>query len=82
MVEKVRLVPTTENSHPFARAAEKCHFAENGYVEEEYFVYGKANLYDADENEKPFVIAADVPYVNRVLRSGGRRMCSGLAGTS
>ena len=67
MVEKVRLVPTTENSHPFARAAEKCHFAENGYVEEEYFVYGKANLYDADENEKPFVIAADVPYVNRVL---------------
>ena len=67
MIEKVRLIPTTEKSHPFARAAEKCHFSENGYLEEEYFVYGTANLYDADENEKPFVIASDVPYVNRML---------------
>ena len=56
MIEKVRLIPTTEKSHPFARAAEKCHFSENGYLEEEYFVYGTANLYDADKNEKPLEI--------------------------
>ena len=67
MVEKVRLVPETADSHPFARAAVKCDFAGNGYVEEEFFVYGKANLYDADENEKAHVIASDVPYVNRML---------------
>ena len=67
MIQKVRLVPTTETSHPFARAALKCAFAENGYAEDEYFVYGTANLYDVDENEVPSVIAPDVPYVNRML---------------
>ena len=67
MVEKIRLVPTTETSHPFARADVKCNFKENGYVEDEYFVYGKANLYDANPDERPVVIAENVPYVNRML---------------
>ena len=53
MVEKVRLVPETADSHPFAPGGGQVRFAGNGYVEEEFFVYGKANLYDADETRRP-----------------------------
>ena len=38
-----------------------------GYVEQEYFLSGKANVYDLDASGKLLVKSADVPYVNRII---------------
>ncbi len=67
MITKLEKILATEQSHPFATAVEKCRFKERGYVEEEYFMYGTANIYDADEDENVSVLYPDVPYVNRFL---------------
>ena len=52
MIEKIEQIAVTETSHPFATAYEKCRFAEKGYIEEEYFISGKANVYGWDNGEK------------------------------
>ncbi len=68
MITKHVYVPVTETSHPFCRAELKSHMAEHGYAEDEYFVYGDANIYSEDQ-----VTHAVTPrytgceYVNRVL---------------
>lgn len=67
MIEKIKKIPVTKESHPFATAVKKCDFPGRGYVEDEYFMYGTANLYEADENEQVSVIYKDAPYVNRFL---------------
>lgn len=66
MIEKIEQIAVTETSHPFATACEKCRFAEKGYIEEEYFIYGKANVYGWDNGEKT-VLLPDNPYTNRIL---------------
>jgi hypothetical protein len=50
-----------------------------GYVEEEFFVSGKANVYDLDETNKVVVITPDAPYTTRILirRPGSRHDFSG-----
>ncbi|WP_181034185.1 alpha/beta hydrolase domain-containing protein [Arthrobacter sp. GMC3] len=63
-------LPVTSVSYPFstmARAIEPIDLAGAGYLEEEYFVSGTANVYAADDNGKPLVDEAGVPYVNRLL---------------
>lgn len=66
MIQKFEYVPVTETSHPYATAAVKCRFPEVGYVEDEYFMHGTANVYAHHQGEL-MVAAADAPYVTRLL---------------
>lgn len=66
MIEKIEQIETTEASHPFASAYKKCNLAEKGYVEEEFFIHGKANVYGWVDGKKG-VLFPDNPYVNRIL---------------
>lgn len=67
MIEKIKLIPAAADSHPFAHAAEKCRFSEIGYLEDEYFMWGTANVYKSGEDDVPSVIYNGAPYVNRFL---------------
>jgi hypothetical protein len=61
-------IPITPTSYPFT--AEGTDLAANGYTLEEYFVSGKANVYDwgADGQAlKPQVRTANAPYTTRIL---------------
>ena len=66
MINKYERIPVTENSHPLIAAADKCKFDEHGYVEEELFFYGTANVYRKEKGKLEFR-AKDAPYVNRML---------------
>ena len=45
MIQKMEFIPTTAESYPFQAAAGKCNFEAAGYVEDEYFMSGTANVY-------------------------------------
>jgi hypothetical protein len=63
-------LPVTESSHPFGGAAWQLQpqdLAAHGYVEEEYLVSGKANVYDWGTNNQAVVRTPDTPYVTRVI---------------
>ena len=63
-------LPATPDSYPFstmARALKPVDLAGCGYVEEEYFVSGTANVYSRDAAGLPVVDGAGIPYINRVL---------------
>ena len=63
-------IPVTEKSHPYcAMAFSRCRMdlSRYGYVEEEYFLSGKANVYDLDENGQIYVKYESLPYKNRIL---------------
>lgn len=66
MITKVEKIITTAESHPFMTAAGKNGFAEAGYVEEEYFISGTANVYERQDGGKG-IRFADAPYKNRIL---------------
>ena len=62
-------IPVTDTSYPFMdrmgpprEAALKA-----GYVEEEFFVSGFANVYDWDASGNPVVRTPDAPYTTRIL---------------
>jgi hypothetical protein len=60
----------TGSSHPFGGAAWQLQpqdLAAHGYVEEEYLVRGKANVYDWAADNKAVVRTADAPYTTRML---------------
>jgi len=67
MLKEVKLIPVTEASHPFATAVNACAFEQNGYLEDEYFLTGTANIYEEDPMGKLSVSTPDAPYVNRIL---------------
>ncbi|MCX4315607.1 MAG: alpha/beta hydrolase domain-containing protein, partial [Lachnospiraceae bacterium] len=67
MIKEMKQIPVTENSHPFASAVFHCKLEELGYVEEEYFMSGMANVYREGEYQKPEVIFPDAPYTTRLL---------------
>lgn len=67
MIEQIKWIPATADSHPFAHAAEKCRFSEIGYIEDEYFMRGTANVYESGEDDVPETIYRGAPYVNRFL---------------
>lgn len=67
MITEMRLIPVREGEHPFASAAKKCRFDEIGYVEDEYFMSGTANVYEEDELQNPRVSIPDAPYTTRLL---------------
>lgn len=66
MIQRIEKVEITKTTYPFARAYTKCGFAERGYVEEEFFIHGLANVYGW-KDEKKVVIFPENPYVNRIL---------------
>ena len=68
-VPAARLVPITAASYPFGAADHQLrpeNLAAAGYVEEEYIVSGKANVYDWLP-AGAVVRSADAPYATRVL---------------
>jgi alpha/beta hydrolase family protein len=63
-------VPVSAESHSFGAAAHTLQpqdLAQMGYIEEEYFISGQANVYDWPERGTLTVRTADVPYTTRVL---------------
>jgi hypothetical protein len=63
-------LPVTASSHPFGGAAWQMQpqdLAAHGYVEEEYLVSGKANVYDWGADDKPVVRTPHAPYTTRVI---------------
>lgn len=64
-------IPVTANSYPFNSLSHLVFpqdLSQFGYVEEEYFVSGHANVYDLDElSGRVIVRTANAPYTTRVL---------------
>jgi hypothetical protein len=63
-------LPVTPASYPFLAAhklAEPMDLARAGYVEEEFFVSGAANVYDWGTTGELSVVSAGAPYTNRIL---------------
>ncbi len=68
MIHEIRNIPITESSYPFQAAARRCHFDEIGYVEEEYFMSGTANVYtEVNRDHEVGVQIPDAPYTTRLL---------------
>ena len=68
MITVMKKIPVTADSYPFQTAAKRCEFDKIGYIEDEYFMSGTANIYtetDADHHVKP--IYENAPYTTRVL---------------
>ncbi len=61
-------IPVTETSYPF-NAAKRTNqdLAKSGYVEEEFFISGLANVYDFDAESKVIIKTENAPYANRIL---------------
>ncbi|WP_059009720.1 alpha/beta hydrolase domain-containing protein [Streptomyces specialis] len=75
-------IPQTADSHAFGAAAHQGvpeDLRRSGYVEEEYFLSGEANVYDWPEPGPAVVRTADVPYTTRMLvrRPANPRQASG-----
>jgi Alpha/beta hydrolase domain len=63
-------IPVTSYSYPFMsadHAAEPFDLSKVGYVEKEYFVSGRANVYDYASNGGLKIRTADAPYTTRIL---------------
>lgn len=63
-------VQVTSDSYPFNGADHSVvpqNIGSSNYIEEEYFVSGKANVYDYDAAGKVIVRHADAPYTTRIL---------------
>ncbi|MGH9642155.1 MAG: alpha/beta hydrolase domain-containing protein [Terriglobales bacterium] len=63
-------IPVTRSSHPFmsaSRAVEPFDLKKTGYVEEEYFVSGQANVYDYASGGGLGIKAPGAPYTTRIL---------------
>ena len=67
MIARMEKIPVTPSSHPFAHAAVRCRFDELDYAEDEFFLYGTANVYEEDAQGAASILYADAPYVNRLL---------------
>ncbi|MCL2866317.1 MAG: alpha/beta hydrolase domain-containing protein [Clostridia bacterium] len=67
MIEKLWQVPCTEVSHPYLQAGFRCEFAKNGYVEDEYFFSGTANVYAEEPEGTAKIIYERAPYCTRFL---------------
>lgn len=63
-------IPVTETSYPFC-SMKHCRvpldLEQYGYVEEEYFISGYANIYDVTEDDRLTIAKEAVPYKNRIL---------------
>jgi hypothetical protein len=63
-------IKVTSESYPFNGADHSVvpqNIASSNYIEEEYFISGKANVYDYDATGKVIVKRSDAPYTTRIL---------------
>ncbi|MBO6157896.1 MAG: hypothetical protein J6P72_01385 [Firmicutes bacterium] len=67
MIRSIHLVPVSEKSHPFGTALFAVPLSDSGYVEEEYFFDGTANVYERAENGGKRIRFADAPYTSRLM---------------
>ena len=67
MIQRIYKKEYSEVSHPFPTAVRKPGFMEAGYVEEEYFFEGTANVYEEAGEKTRRVIHENLPYCNRFL---------------
>lgn len=66
MILEMKRIPV-ENVRPFMTAVDSCNFAACGYVEDEYFMSGTANIYEEDALGQLSVSTPDAPYTTRLL---------------
>jgi hypothetical protein len=66
MITELKKVPVTTDSYPFITAEFHCRLSEKGYVEDEYFMSGTANVYEEDGAGLK-VLFPDAPYTTRLL---------------
>lgn len=68
MITQMKYIPTDRDNYPFQSAAKKCRFDEIGYIEDEYFMSGTANIYtETDPDHHVKSIFKDAPYTTRLL---------------
>ena len=67
MILSMQKIPVTENSWPFISAVKPCELEKHGYVEEEFFQTGTANIYGEGPDGKLEVTVPDAPYTTRLL---------------
>ena len=67
MIHTITRKETGANSQPFTAAAKQLDFPALGYVEEEYFFSGTANVYGRVSAAEMCVLVQDAPYTNRFL---------------
>ncbi len=69
MITEMKRIPITTESYPFQAAAGKCEFDRIGYIEDEYFMSGTANIYTESDSaaHSVEVLYADAPYTTRLL---------------
>ncbi len=76
MLTNIVSVPTTPESKPFAAAVDICGFEKLGYVEEEFFLSGTANVYQEGEKHHPEVLYTDAPYTTRIIVRRPKDKCN------
>ena len=67
MITEMKKIPVTEQSVPFMTATKSCDFEKYGYVEDEYFQTGTANIYAEDARGNLIVTTPDAPYTTRLF---------------
>lgn len=67
MIATITRKDTTEASRPFTCAARQMDLEAVGYMEEEYFFSGTANVYAKASDTQMTVLACNAPYTNRFL---------------
>ncbi len=67
MIRRIYRKENTATSHPFPSAAHKLGFEEAGYVEDEYFFEGTANVYEEHGERSKKILHENMPYCNRFL---------------
>ena len=67
MIQRIYLKKSDDRSHPFPTARQKLGFDEAGYVEEEYFFEGTANVYEENGKSEKKILHEAMPYCNRFL---------------
>ncbi len=68
MINKIWQIPINAENYPFQAADRRCHLEELGYVEEEYFMSGTANVYtEKGHDHEVEVLCPDAPYTTRLL---------------
>ena len=67
MIKDIIKKETNQTSYPFMSARVNADLDAHGYLEEEFFFSGTANVYGRDLNGAAKVLAADAPYTNRFL---------------
>jgi hypothetical protein len=63
-------IPVSADSYPFNAANHSTapqDLSKYGYIEEEYFLSGRTNVYTLDASNKAVVKTSDAPYTNRIL---------------